>query len=284
MAKKIKLGQESKQNLMTQFEQWLNATRFLNKKLTFEMPVMTETARAKVNMTATAYMKMQYLIMNFESEVAWHGVAKRVGTASEFIIDDIMLYPQEVTGSTVNTDQQKYQEWLYALDDDHFNNNRFQGHSHVNMGCSPSAVDLEHQDGLLSQVGDDDYYIFGIFNKKGVRNFMIYDLLNNIYFEDKDVDFEVVEDVSGFKAFIDNLGVVTRKTYATGFATGAGYYTGGQTAITNKTTASTAKTAATSTVTEIGTAKTTQAQKVSRADGFDMSDYEWGAYGQYWGD
>ena len=35
--------------------------------------------------------------------------------------------PQEVTVSTVNTDQAAYTEWLYGLDDDTFNKIRMQG-------------------------------------------------------------------------------------------------------------------------------------------------------------
>lgn len=280
MAKKIRLEQSGKEALMSQFAAWLNGTRFLNKKLTFDMPNMAVTQRAKVSFTATAFAKMQYLIQHFDSEVAWHGVCKRIEDKSEFIISDIMLYPQEVTGATVNTDQTAYQNWLYDLDDEQFNNCRFQGHSHVNMGTTASAVDLEHQDGLLAQVPDDGFYVFGIFNKSGKQNFMIYDLLNNVYFDEKDVDVDIVEDESGFKAFTDSLKLVTKKTYSTGFATGTGYYTGGQTKTTTtqpikQTTAIPAAT--TSAITN------QPAQKVSRADGFDLDDYGWGSYGSSWG-
>ena len=280
MAKKIRLEQSGKEALMSQFAAWLNGTRFLNKKLTFDMPNMAVTQRAKVSFTATAFAKMQYLIQHFDSEVAWHGVCKRIEDKSEFIISDIMLYPQEVTGATVNTDQTAYQNWLYALDDEQFNNCRFQGHSHVNMGTTASAVDLEHQDGLLAQVPDDGFYVFGIFNKTGKQNFMIYDLLNNVYFDEKDVDVDIVEDESGFKAFTDSLELVTKKTYSTGFATGTGYYTGGQT----KTTTTQPIKQTTTTPAATTPATTNQpAQKVSRADGFDLDDYGWGSYGSSWG-
>ena len=41
----------------------------------------------------------------------------------------------------------------------------YAGHSHVNMGTSPSSVDLNHQEEILRMLGDNDFYIFMIWNK-----------------------------------------------------------------------------------------------------------------------
>ena len=69
-----------------------------------------------------------------------HGTVLRTenskSDSNEFIVEDIFVYPQEVTGSTVTTDQEAYSKWLYELDDDIFNNLRMQSHSHCNMGVS----------------------------------------------------------------------------------------------------------------------------------------------------
>ena len=40
------------------------------------------------------------------------------------------------------------------------------GHSHVNMGTSPSATDTKLQEDHLAQLQDNDFYIFLIVNKK----------------------------------------------------------------------------------------------------------------------
>lgn len=205
--------------------------------------MMYSTEKAILRFTATAYVKMQYLLAKFDSEVAWHGTVERTSEdKSEFLITDILLYPQTVTGTTVNTDQAEYENWLFNLDDDTFNHMRFQGHSHVNMGVTPSGTDLNHQEMLLTQVTDDDYYIFAIWNKKNARTIMIYDKKRNLYFDSKDVEVEIRDDGSDFFDLIFTDDVVKERstTFGTGFYTGA-----------TATTATTAKPAATAQQTKI---------------------------------
>ena len=88
--------------------------------------------------------------------MAW--CAERCEEKDTYLISDILVYPQEVTGSTVTTDQNEYEMWLMKQEDDVFNNIRMQGHSHVNMSTSPSSVDLNLYDGILSQL-DSDMFI-----------------------------------------------------------------------------------------------------------------------------
>lgn len=138
----------------------------------------------------TAEKKMHYLIECCSKEVGWHGLVERVEEG--FLIEDIIVFPQEVTSSTVVSDDEKYTKWLLELENDVYNKVRFHGHSHVNMGTTPSLVDTTYQETLLSQF-TEGFYIFGIFNKKGDYWLNIYDFDKNILYDKDDIVYEYYE-------------------------------------------------------------------------------------------
>lgn len=149
-----------------------------------------DTPTPKISITSTAYLKMMKLVNNYNSEVAWHGVVDR--TEDEYLIHDILVYPQTVTGTTVVSDDEAYGPWIQGFDDDTFFNIRMQGHSHVNFSTSASSTDMTYYETLLTDI--DDYYIFIIINKKEEINVMLYDVANNLIFETEDIDFDVVDE------------------------------------------------------------------------------------------
>ncbi len=200
------------------FEEALRIVKMSDGKMSFTKTFTGRTEKAKVIFKPVAWTKMLWLIRNFDKEVAWHGIAYRGQDESkhEYYITDILVYPQEVTGATVNTDQEKYQTWLYGLEDEQFNNMRMQGHSHVNMGVTPSSVDLTHQAKILEQLEDDMFYIFMIYNKSLQRTVKIYDMKKNILFEDSDVAVEVEGDSSLTEFEKSAKEMVVNKTYTPG--------------------------------------------------------------------
>lgn len=152
----------------------------------------------EVNFTLEAYHEMCALIDHFSTEVAWHGLVNRIDK-THFQITKILVYPQQVTGATVNTDQEKYTTWLYELDDESFNTLRFQGHSHVNMGTSPSGVDMQNQWDLIETLSSEDYYIFMIWNKRREYNVRVVDMADNAIYSGDDVKVTIGEaDTKGF--------------------------------------------------------------------------------------
>lgn len=214
MAKIIKMDEQRIQTLAQEFAEALRKLKLSDGKFTFSKDFGKIDQKAKVIFTEIAWLKQCMLVNEFDKEVAWHGIAKRGENKFEYIVDDIIVYPQEVTGSTVNTDQQRYNEWLYQHPDDVFNNIRMQGHSHVNMVTTPSSVDTNLYEGWLSQLDDTMFYIFLILNKRGEKTIKIYDMRENIYFETADVDIEVVDEGLGFGEFIDAAKeMVQVKTY-----------------------------------------------------------------------
>ena len=207
MSRPIKLTQELIDECRQDFEKALSLTKLSDGKLSFTKAFSCGDKKAVVYFSTEAWAKMVMLIKEFDKEVAWHGVARRVEDESldEYVIDDIVVYPQEVTGSTVEMDTEKYALWIQEnIEDERFNHIYMQGHSHVNMGTSPSSVDLNHQEEILGMLGDDDFYIFMIWNKSLASTNKIYDLKKNVMFEDKDITVKIVGQNEGLDEFIKN--------------------------------------------------------------------------------
>lgn len=228
MSRPIKMTEQYLKECREDFEKALKLTKLADGKLSFTKMFSCGEQKATVFFTQEAWIKMTTLLREFDKEVAWHGVARRGENeeANEYIISDILVYPQTVSGASVEMDTEEYAKWIMDnADDDRFNNIHMQGHSHVNMAPNPSSVDLNHQEEILNMLGDDDFYIFMIWNKSLVNNIKIYDLKKNILFEDKDVTYEHEE--GDMDAFIKSAKeMVKTKTYQynngyTGYGSGS---------------------------------------------------------------
>lgn len=214
MSRPITLTDEVIASLVEDFKKELATKRLFDGKLNYQAKLKGETEdKVNVIFSNLAFTKMLSLVMNFDDEVAWHGTVERDG--SNFYVKDIMVYPQEVTGATVNTDQGEYTEWLYTFDDETFNSIRFQGHSHVNMSVSPSSTDLTHQESILTQLLPNDFYIFLIMNKKMQMFVRVFDLATNTMYEEGDINLYLGNeqfDMSAFNAEAKKM--VKKKTYS----------------------------------------------------------------------
>lgn len=203
MAKLIKLTAEYITEAVEAFKKALTSGKFADGEVTFTKKLGDiKDRKAKVIYKEIAWLKQNALVEQWDKEVAWHGIAKR-GEGDTYIIEDILVYPQEVTGVTVTTDQEEYETWLMNHDDDTFNNIRMQGHSHVNMPTSPSGVDNSLYERILQQLDDTMFYIFMIWNKRGEKTIKIYDMSKNILFDTKDCEVEIDEDI-GIQSFLNS--------------------------------------------------------------------------------
>ena len=217
MAKLIRITDEQLGELRQAVEE-AKSMKMSDGKFNFTKTFSFDDRKAVVYFTGEAWAKMSMLIKEFDKEVAWHGVAHRADNAEEdgYVISDIVVYPQEVSGSTVEMDTEKYAEWLMDnVEDERFNNLHMQGHSHVNMGVTPSSVDLNHQEEILNMLGDDDFYIFMIWNKSFTSNVKVYDLQKNVLFENGDVTVKLIGAVDDLDEFLaDAKEKVKTKGYA----------------------------------------------------------------------
>ena len=191
MSRPITLTDDIKKQALEEFAETLNKAKMSDGKISYNLSFNYEKSNAVVLLTPEAYRKIVVLVTEFSDEVAWHGSVTR-SNDTEFIIEDIFVYPQEVTGSTVITDQDEYSKWLYEQSDEVFNKIRLQGHSHVNMGVSPSGVDDNHRKQILEQLESDMFYIFQIWNKSLSVHTLIYDMSRNILYEDNDIEVKLM--------------------------------------------------------------------------------------------
>lgn len=136
-----------------------------------------------IYITPNAYIKMRMLVDKCDKEVGWYGIVNEMpGLEASYVIEDIVVYPQKVTGATVEQDEDRMFDFEMSLTTDQVNHKRFHGHSHVNMSTSPSGVDENFYQELLSQV--HDYFIITITNKRNEYTTRFYDVANNILYTD----------------------------------------------------------------------------------------------------
>ena len=136
-----------------------------------------------IYITPNAYIKMRMLVDKNDKEIGWYGIVNEMpGLQATYIIEDIIVYPQKVTGVTVEQDEDRMFEFEMSLTTEQVNHKRFHGHSHVNMGTCPSGVDESFYQDLLSQV--TDYFIITITNKRNEYTTRFYDVANNILYTD----------------------------------------------------------------------------------------------------
>ena len=195
--KTIKKSTEFIEDCKTKFLQYLDNLKD-GENINFKYDADTDIeniVKPKIIISKEAKNKMDTLIKKADGEIGWNGTVIRNGNV--FTITDIYVYPQKVGATTVTCDEKETGDWLNTLPDEVFNNLRFQAHSHVNMGVSPSGTDTVMFNKYLETLDDDDFYIFMILNKKGDYYIEMYDKTQNIIFYKKDIEI-CIEGVEEF--------------------------------------------------------------------------------------
>lgn len=219
--------EESFSDLRAKFEKYFaeakdaaaNGSKLAKGKFEFKYPGIEWTwkssnDRAKLTIEPTAYTKMVMLMFGSDKEIGWHGLIVRdPENENHFILQDVILFPQEVTSVTVVADEKKYPLWALTLPEEQFNKLRFHGHSHVNMGVTPSSTDTTYYEQNIRQF-KDGFYIFMIINKRFETFIQVYDFDNNTFYDKNEVDIEIGDDFSR-KLAEDRKKFVTTYTYQT---------------------------------------------------------------------
>lgn len=205
MAKIIRLTPEITEEAKDAFLTALRSMKLFDGKISFEKTLSVVSKKATLYFSELAWIKMTSLVAEYSSEIGWHGKASRVeGSPDTYLIEDIFVYPQNVTGTTVTPDQAEYEKWLNGFDDDTFNAIRFHGHSHVNLATSPSNVDTGFWSEILEQLDGDMFYIFMIVNKKWEYTVRIYDMKANLYFDASDISVKIKNDGYGVEQLLED--------------------------------------------------------------------------------
>lgn len=97
-----------------------------------------------------------------------------------FQIKEILFTPQINSYSSVESDDDKFPEWLSQFSVQDRLKLRMYGHTHVNMSTTPSATDVKFINDSLEIV--DDFYIQLILNNKKEYTLNLFDLNKNLAF------------------------------------------------------------------------------------------------------
>lgn len=222
MAKILKMTPELREQCRIEFqaaiEKALADAKFADGKLSLTKEFGKVDRKAKIYISEIAWMKLTTLLREFSKEVAWHATAYRLpGDKDEYFIKDVLVYPQTVTSATVDMDEELYAKWLMdgvMAEDERFDHIFCQMHSHVNMSVFASGTDEQHQQEILSQLRDNDFYIFMIWNKRLEAYMRIFDMEKNILFEKEDIEWCVMDEVIGLSQFLEDAKkIVKEKTY-----------------------------------------------------------------------
>ena len=183
-------------DILKKVEKELLTAKDIGSTVTVNVPT-TKHQRAKIIYSETAWNKQCALVKQCDKEIAWHFVVTKETEEDKavYTIEDIIVFPQMVTGSTVTSDDTEYTMWICGLSDEVFEKTRGHGHSHVNMGVFPSSVDTDYQNMLVQNL--EDFYVFVITNKKGDIWTKIVDVEDNVIYDKTDIDvvYEAPEEV-----------------------------------------------------------------------------------------
>ena len=129
-----------------------------------------------VHITEQALNKMFIYTDEVTDEVGWLGTVDKQGNV--YTITDVYLFDQEVHGATTEISPEGLADFATKLLEqpdgmEIWNSMKMWGHSHVNMGITPSGQDNKQME-ELSQIGHD-FFLRLICNKKGDMGIDLYD-------------------------------------------------------------------------------------------------------------
>lgn len=210
MAKEIYLSEAECNRLIAMLKLKLQKGRSL-ETINLNSKASRDKRKATISFSTSAWIKMQALITHFNTEVQWHGLVYRI-SQTEFLVYDILVPPHTVTATSVESDQEEYEEWINNIEDSTFNNLKFHGHSHVDMDVNASSVDVEYRKKIVSQMSipsenEDEFYIFLIANKQGKNSAEIYDYKYNAAYSTDygEIDIDVMlDDGTNLQEFVDD--------------------------------------------------------------------------------
>lgn len=155
----------------------------------------TQTKKPTIKITMETYTKMYELVKQSDIELQWHMLVERDIKNQIYTVYDVLLFPQTNTGTSTTSDQDEFAKWISKLMMDPefpFEDLRGHGHSHVNMNVYSSGVDDAYQRDLITKVGDDDFYLFLVLNKKMEMYALLYDFHQQLMFNTNDINIEII--------------------------------------------------------------------------------------------
>ncbi len=137
-----------------------------------------ELISPRVMYTPEVWDELWFIVKTCPKEVGWLGLVDKVGASNDYLVTEIFVPKQLVTGSETEISDAAgggYGELIMQLLDENKDTGKllYWGHSHVDMGVSPSGQDENQvEEYLLNNI---PFFIRGIYNKKGAARVDVYD-------------------------------------------------------------------------------------------------------------
>lgn len=159
-----------------------------------------------VRIASEALDKMKLYVDECPDEIGWLGTAYR--DEREIYLEDVYLFEQEVHATTTEITPEglsSFAEQLLMEENgmEIWNNLKMWGHSHVNMGVSPSGQDDSQMETFKQ--GGHDWFIRLIANKKGELKVDLYDYKTGVVYLDLPWFEELPEDEANIQDAIEKL-------------------------------------------------------------------------------
>lgn len=123
--------------------------------------------------TRLAYEKMKAYTDLCAWEIGWFGYVSKVEGVG-FLVEDVYLLKQDAHATTTEIDPEATLEHFSSMTSEEIAKNRLWGHSHVNMGVTPSGQDESQAKEHYADC--EDFYIRLIMNKREEFHITIYDM------------------------------------------------------------------------------------------------------------
>lgn len=168
-----------------------------------------------------AITKMALFVDECADEIGWLGTAYHED--NNFYIEDVFLFEQEVHATTTEITPDGLSDFATELlkqDNgmDVWNNMKMWGHSHVNMGLTPSGQDDSQMETFKE--GGHDWFIRLIANKKGELKIDIYDYKAGVVYLDmpwcvnpSDEEQAIEEKINELYTLLDEFQVIRHKQH-----------------------------------------------------------------------
>lgn len=195
------------------------------KQTTFTTLVSIKITAPTIKITKNAVKWLTAMADLHSHEVGVFGFVDELPD-NVYVVRDI-FYPKhsEANGATCEISPEGetlMAEWLMSHNrEDDLSKVKFWGHSHVDMGVSPSVQDEEQSIKRMNM--NESYLIRGIFNKAGLLSISFYDYINKRRFDNIKWETDEDEDDKVIRAKILELKALNMpevKTYGTGYETG----------------------------------------------------------------
>lgn len=173
---------------------------------------ITEEKPPVIIFSKKADRKMKYVVDKVPTEVGWMGTVEKtvdpITNVETYKITDIFVPYQHVAAATCEIKPKGREELAFKLMDSVEDEEEgqklaesllFWGHSHVNMGTSPSGQDEK----MVFDYKNREYFIRGIFNKQGSVTLDLFKFKDNVQWTGLEPVYEDEEPTEEEKAELD---------------------------------------------------------------------------------